>query len=90
MGLAEVCFQKTRGNPFFVLQFLLMAQNKGLAQVQLWIILLEIARCFYLRQDALLPLAIFRVLDWTIKHGPSDFSSVAFASTELMLIAFFN
>jgi predicted ATPase len=45
---------------------------------------------FYVTKDDRMPLAIFKSLNWTLKYGCCDYSSVTFATTGLILTGGLN
>jgi pentatricopeptide repeat protein len=59
-------------------------------KIELMRLLDKLATIFYLAKDDRMPLAIFRSLNWTMKFGFCEYSSVAFATTGMMLTGVLN
>jgi predicted ATPase len=53
-------------------------------------ILDRLGNVFYMLKDDRMPLSVFASLNWTMKYGYCEFSSVAFASTGVILTGALN
>ena len=60
------------------------------AKIELMKLLDKLATCLYMVGDDRMPLAIFRSLNWSLKYGYCEYSSVAFATAGMMLTGILN
>ena len=60
------------------------------SRIELMKLLDKLATCLYMVGDDRMPLAIFCSLNWSMKYGYCDYSSVAFATTGMMLTGTLN
>jgi predicted ATPase len=63
---------------------------KDTTRIELLKLLDKLATVLYMSFDQRMPLAVFRSLNWTMKYGYCDYSSVALATTGMMLTGILN